>query len=84
MQLLNLSLSHLTASVGTWCPLCSRSSCPLPSGQVEVCTWLYQVEVYARYQPGCRPDPDDHLLQDRTGTDSGRMGQAGDQNSREH
>ena len=71
MQLLNLSPSHLTGSVGTWCPLCSRSSCPLSSGQVEVCIWLYQVEVYARYQPGGQPDPDDHLLQDQTGTDSG-------------
>lgn len=29
------------------------------------------MEVSARYQPGCQPDPDDHLLQDQTGTDSG-------------
>lgn len=74
-------LPHVTGAVGTWHPLCSCCPCPFSS---------HQVEGHARGMPGISPGASQALMItcSRVGQGQalgwGRMGQAGDQNSREH
>ena len=72
---------HMAAALGTRHPLCSCCPCPFPS---------HQVEGHARGMPGISPGASQALMVtcSRVGRGQalgwGRMGQAGDQNSREH